>query len=80
MPKRVIDLREHQRPLLDVVSYGRGGRHLTPQQREQILLTVRPTVPAQPTSARPPAIPDCAYPASAKKSAQVCGISRRDIR
>ena len=40
MPKRVIDLRA-ERPLLDIVSYARGGRGLTPQQHEQILLTLR---------------------------------------
>jgi hypothetical protein len=35
MTKRVFDLRD-QIPLLDVVSYGRGGGTLTPSQRSQI--------------------------------------------
>ena len=42
MKKRVIDLREGGRaPLLDIVSYGRGGKSLTPAQKELIALTVR---------------------------------------
>jgi type IV secretory pathway VirD2 relaxase len=43
MKKRIIDLREKESPfpLLDIVSYGRGGRALTPAQRELIALTVR---------------------------------------
>jgi hypothetical protein len=40
MSKRVIDLRE-QKPLLHVVSYGRGGQPLTPHQRQHIALTIR---------------------------------------
>jgi hypothetical protein len=40
MPKRLIDLRD-ERPLLDVVSYGRSRQPLTPHQRLQIALTVR---------------------------------------
>jgi hypothetical protein len=40
MKKRIIDLRSEV-PLLDIVSYGRGGRALTTAQREQIALTVR---------------------------------------
>ncbi|MGO9684539.1 MAG: relaxase/mobilization nuclease domain-containing protein [Beijerinckiaceae bacterium] len=41
MKKRIIDLREADRPLLDIVSYGRGGKSLTPAQKEHIALTVR---------------------------------------
>src|SRR5271166_408301 len=42
MKKRIIDLREGGRsPLLDIVSYGRGGKSLTPVQKEYIALTVR---------------------------------------
>ena len=41
MKKRIIDLRETDRPLLDIVSYGRGGRALTPAQKEYIARTVR---------------------------------------
>jgi hypothetical protein len=41
MKKRTIDLREAGRPLLDIVSYGRGGKSLTPAQKEHIALTVR---------------------------------------
>jgi len=41
MKKRIIDLREADRPLLDIVSYGRGGKSLTPTQKEHIALTVR---------------------------------------
>jgi hypothetical protein len=44
MPKRMVDLSD-QRPLLNVVSYGRRGSgrrdHLTPAQYEQIARTVR---------------------------------------
>jgi hypothetical protein len=40
MKKRIIDLRD-QAPILDIVSYGRGGKSLTPAQKEQIALTVR---------------------------------------
>jgi len=40
MKKRVIDLRD-QVPLLDIVSYGRGGKSLTPSQKEHIARTVR---------------------------------------
>ena len=39
MKKRQIDLRGAE-PLLDIVSYGRGGGHLTRSQREQIARTV----------------------------------------
>jgi len=46
MPKRVVDLAS-QRPLLDIVSYGRrgpGGPHsLTAAQRDHIARTVRRT-------------------------------------
>jgi hypothetical protein len=42
MKKRVIDLRQQTPPpLLDIVSYGRGGRELTPAQRAYIARTVR---------------------------------------
>jgi relaxase-like protein len=40
MKKRIIDLRD-QVPILDVVSYGRGGKPLTPAQKELIARTVR---------------------------------------
>jgi transposase-like protein len=40
MKKRVIDLRD-ARPLLDIVSYGRGGRPPTAAQRQHVALTVR---------------------------------------
>jgi type IV secretory pathway VirD2 relaxase len=40
MKKRIIDLRD-QAPILDIVSYGRGGKSLTPAQKEQVALTVR---------------------------------------
>jgi hypothetical protein len=40
MKKRNIDLRD-QVPILDVVSYGRGGKSLTPAQKESIARTVR---------------------------------------
>ena len=40
MKKRIIDLR-NATPCLDIVSYGRGGRSLTPAQRHHISLTVR---------------------------------------
>ena len=40
MKKRVIDLRD-QVPLLDIVSDGRGGKSLTPSQKEHIARTVR---------------------------------------
>lgn len=37
MKKRIVDLREAQRPLLDIVSYGRGGaRHGRPLSRADI--------------------------------------------
>jgi hypothetical protein len=39
MKKRIIDLREE--PLLDIVSYGRGGTSFTAAQHEQIARTVR---------------------------------------
>src|SRR5271169_2692220 len=45
MPKRIFRIREGE-PLLDVVSYGRGGpggAQLTPAQVEQIRRTVRRT-------------------------------------
>jgi len=41
MKKRIIDLREEARPILDIVSYGRGGKSLTPAQKEHIDRTVR---------------------------------------
>jgi type IV secretory pathway VirD2 relaxase len=43
MKKRIIDLREDGSSpmLLDIVSYGRGGKPLTPAQKERIALTVR---------------------------------------
>jgi len=41
MKKRTIDLQGEGKPLLDIVSYGRGGRSLTPAQKEQIDRTVR---------------------------------------
>jgi type IV secretory pathway VirD2 relaxase len=43
MKKRIIDLREEAgaTALLDIVSYGRGGKPLTPAQKELIALTVR---------------------------------------
>jgi hypothetical protein len=42
MKKRLIDLREEgSTPLLDIVSYGRGGKPLTKAQKEHIVLTVR---------------------------------------
>jgi hypothetical protein len=43
MKKRIIDLREAAgaTALLDIVSYGRGGKPLTPAQKELIALTVR---------------------------------------
>jgi hypothetical protein len=41
MKKRVIDLRQQTTPLLDVVSYGRGGRELTPAQRAYVARTAR---------------------------------------
>ncbi len=42
MKKRIIDLREGgSDPLLDIVSYGRGGRPFTPDQKELIARTVR---------------------------------------
>jgi type IV secretory pathway VirD2 relaxase len=41
MKKRVIDLRGDATPLLDIVSYGRGGKSLTPTQKEHIARTVR---------------------------------------
>jgi len=40
MKKRIVDLRS-QEPLLDIVSYGRGGRALTQEAREHISRTVR---------------------------------------
>lgn len=45
MPKRIFRIREGE-PLFDIVSYGRGGareggRHLTPDQVEQVRRTVR---------------------------------------
>jgi transposase-like protein len=39
MKKRLVDLRSAE-PILDIVSYGRGGGRLTPSQREQIARTV----------------------------------------
>jgi hypothetical protein len=41
MKKRIIDLQDSAKPLLDIVSYGRGGRSLTPAQKEHIARTVR---------------------------------------
>src|SRR5258708_14475990 len=41
MKKRVVDLREPGLPILDIVSYGRGGKSLTPAQKEHIARTVR---------------------------------------
>src|SRR5277367_4761077 len=41
MKKRIIDLQDSARPLLDIVSYGRGGKSLTPAQKEYIARTVR---------------------------------------
>ncbi len=41
MKKRTIDLQGEGNPLLDIVSYGRGGRSLTAAQKEQIARTVR---------------------------------------
>ena len=41
MKKRIIDLQDSARPLLDIVSYGRGSRSLTPAQKEHIARTVR---------------------------------------
>jgi hypothetical protein len=46
MPKRVFRIREEAKPLLDIVSYGRGGPRenggrLTPEQVEQIRRTVQ---------------------------------------
>ena len=43
MKRRIIDLREEGSSpvLLDIVSYGRGGKPLTPAQKEHIALTVR---------------------------------------
>jgi type IV secretory pathway VirD2 relaxase len=40
MKKRIIDLRE-EAPILDIVSYGRGGKSMTPAQKELIARTVR---------------------------------------
>jgi hypothetical protein len=40
MKKRIIDFRE-QVPILDIVSYGRGGKSLTSTQKEHIARTVR---------------------------------------
>jgi type IV secretory pathway VirD2 relaxase len=41
MKKRIIDLRNGGSPILDIVSYGRGGKSLTPPQKELIARTVR---------------------------------------
>src|ERR1700684_3711097 len=43
MKKRIIDLREEGSSpmLLDIASYGRGGKPLTSAQKEHIALTVR---------------------------------------
>jgi Relaxase/Mobilisation nuclease domain len=41
MKKRIIDLQDSAGPLLDIVSYGRGGKSLTPAQKEHIDRTVR---------------------------------------
>jgi hypothetical protein len=41
MKKRIIDLQDSARPLLDIVSYGRGGKSLTPAQKAHIARTVR---------------------------------------
>ena len=41
MKKRTIDLQGEGKPLLDIVSYGRGGKSLTPAQKEHIARTVR---------------------------------------
>lgn len=41
MKKRIVDLRDSGRPLLDIVSYGRGGKSMTKAQKEHIARTVR---------------------------------------
>jgi type IV secretory pathway VirD2 relaxase len=41
MKQRTIDLQDSARPLLDIVSYGRGENSLTAAQKEHIALTVR---------------------------------------
>jgi hypothetical protein len=41
MKKRTIDLQDSAKPLLDIVSYGRGGKSLTPAQKKHIARTVR---------------------------------------
>jgi hypothetical protein len=41
MKKRIIDLRDATPALLNIVSYGRGGKSLTPPQKELIARTVR---------------------------------------
>src|SRR5271155_4642920 len=41
MKKRTINLQDSAKPLLDIVSYGRGGKPLTSAQKEHIALTVR---------------------------------------
>ena len=41
MKKRIINLQDGARPILDIVSYGRGGKPLTSAQKEHIALTVR---------------------------------------
>lgn len=41
MKKRTIDLQGEGKALLDIVSYGRGGKRLTPAQKEHIARTVR---------------------------------------
>jgi type IV secretory pathway VirD2 relaxase len=41
MKKRIIDLRNGGSPILDIVSYGRGGKSLTSAQKELIARTVR---------------------------------------
>ena len=41
MKKRIIDLQDSASPLLDIVSYGRGGKSLTPAQKEHIARTVQ---------------------------------------
>jgi hypothetical protein len=41
MPKRLIDLRGDEAPILDIASYGRGSVQFTPRQLAQISLTIR---------------------------------------
>jgi Relaxase/Mobilisation nuclease domain len=41
MKKRTISLQDNARPLLDIVSHGRGRESLTPAQQEHIALAIR---------------------------------------